>query len=181
MPYLEEYFNWDHYEIIGKGKSFGTMDMKSIFQTAIRFLGWEKLSIDPPSLHSITLGFWYWNILNCIRSPVRLEYFVVGDDYGSNNGLLISPEMWRNIVKPELRDLIETGKKKDMQIVMHSDGDVSALLDDFVELGVDYLHPCQTVGGMPKEDVTNYKGMTLLREDNTLEYRGYPPVGEYNV
>jgi len=177
MPLLEQYFDWSRYEIIGEGDSFGTRDMKSIFQTALRFLGWDNFAKRPtPYIGDITREFLKWNHTNLERSPVKLRYYIIGDDYGMNNGLLLSPHMWRSLIKPELYKLIEQARYFGLSVIMHSDGDVSELLDDFVEIGVSYLHPCQCVGGMPFPNIIGHKGMQFIREEIPLTYQGYTPM-----
>ena len=62
------------------------------------------------------------------------------DDWGSQERLLISPEMWREIFKPlyvEYVDLIH-GAGKD--VFFHSDGHISAIIPDLIEIGVDALN-----------------------------------------
>jgi uroporphyrinogen decarboxylase len=73
---------------------------------------------------------------------------VIGDDLGTQESLLISPRMYRKLVKPIHADYIafirqHTGAK----IYFHTDGDIFPLLDDLVEIGVDILNPIQTSAG----------------------------------
>ena len=70
-----------------------------------------------------------------------------GDDYASNENLLISPAMFRRFIKPALRRLVTTIKehRPDLKILLHSDGMIQKLLPDFIELGIDVLHPLEPV------------------------------------
>ena len=74
----------------------------------------------------------------------------IGYDLGSQVGLLMSPAMYRRMLKPIHADLIAFIRERtDARIVFHTDGDVYNLLDDFVEIGVDVLNPVQaSAGGM---------------------------------
>ena len=69
----------------------------------------------------------------------------MGDDFGSQKGLLISPDIWRKMFKPKIAEVIDSVKKKnkDCLIFFHSDGDISEIIGDFVEIGVDFLNPIQ--------------------------------------
>jgi uroporphyrinogen decarboxylase len=72
----------------------------------------------------------------------------IGDDLGTQASLLMSPAMYRTLLKPLHAELIaairgRTGAK----ILFHSDGDVFPLIDDLVEIGVDILNPIQTSAG----------------------------------
>jgi uroporphyrinogen decarboxylase len=70
-----------------------------------------------------------------------------GDDYASNENLLISPGMFRRYIKPALKQLVTTIKERnpDLKIMLHSDGSVEKLLPEFIELGIDVLHPLEPV------------------------------------
>ncbi len=72
---------------------------------------------------------------------VDAGYF--GDDYGAQKGLLFSPKMWREFIKPRLARLFEPFKEREMPILMHSDGQIQQILPDLVEIGLTTLNPVQ--------------------------------------
>ena len=73
-----------------------------------------------------------------------IDVVVMGDDLGSQTGTLISPAMYRRLVKPFHADLIQTIKARThARIFYHSAGAVYPLLNDLVEIGVDLLNPVQ--------------------------------------
>jgi uroporphyrinogen decarboxylase len=74
----------------------------------------------------------------------------VGDDLGSQVGPLVSPAMYRRILKPVHADYLAFIRERTAaKVFFHTDGDVFELLDDFVEIGVDVLNPVQaSAGGM---------------------------------
>ena len=70
----------------------------------------------------------------------------VGDDLGGNDNLLISPEMYREFIKPaelKLYSLIHE-KAPEAALFHHTDGAVFELLPDLIEVGVNVLNPVQT-------------------------------------
>ena len=79
-----------------------------------------------------------------------IDMVKIGDDLGSQVGLLMSPAMYRRMLKPVHADLIAFIKERTKaSIVFHTDGDVYDLLGDFIEIGVDVLNPVQaSAGGM---------------------------------
>ena len=78
----------------------------------------------------------------------NVDIIKIGDDLGSQAGLLISPRMYRQILKPIHADYISFIKERThAKVFFHTDGDVFDLLDDFVEIGVDILNPIQTSAG----------------------------------
>lgn len=73
-----------------------------------------------------------------------LDMVTIWDDYGAQNGSLISSTMWQHFVKPRLADLITIIRSKtDASIAIHSCGSISSLLDDFVEIGIQVINPVQ--------------------------------------
>lgn len=67
------------------------------------------------------------------------------DDFGSQTGLLVSPEIYRKFFKPRHARINEAirRKKKDMHISLHCCGSVYPLIGDFIEAGFDILNPIQ--------------------------------------
>lgn len=78
----------------------------------------------------------------------NVDIIKIGDDLGTEESLMISPRMYRKILKPIHADFIDFIKARTKaKILFHSDGDVAPLIDDFVEIGVDILNPIQTSAG----------------------------------
>jgi uroporphyrinogen decarboxylase len=67
----------------------------------------------------------------------------MGDDVGTNQGLMIRPDTWRDLIKPNLKRIIDTYKAGGCYIYVHCCGNVMQILDDLMELGVDILNPLQ--------------------------------------
>lgn len=68
-----------------------------------------------------------------------------GDDFGAQNGMMISPDMWRKIFKPRFAELFSALKEAnpDVLIMYHSDGAVAPILDDLAEIGLNVFNPVQ--------------------------------------
>jgi hypothetical protein len=58
------------------------------------------------------------------------------EDWGIQDRLLISPDMWREIFKPLFRRLCHAAHKNGLQVLMHSCGYNWAILDDLAEVGI---------------------------------------------
>jgi uroporphyrinogen decarboxylase len=86
-----------------------------------------------------------WSIyLGKVGKYVQLVMYNT-DDYGTQNSLLVSPEIFRTFLKGRNKDLIDHVKSMaDVKVMLHSDGAILPLIDDFVEMGVDILNPMQT-------------------------------------
>ena len=69
----------------------------------------------------------------------------IGDDVGTQRGMLISPKVWRRSLKPRMANFIATLKRINPQvkIAYHSDGDIRPIIPDLIEIGLDVLNPIQ--------------------------------------
>ncbi len=78
----------------------------------------------------------------------NVDIIKIGDDLGTQKSLMISPKMYRAILKPVHADFISFIKARTKaKIFFHSDGDVAPLIEDFIDIGVDILNPIQTSAG----------------------------------
>jgi uroporphyrinogen decarboxylase len=74
---------------------------------------------------------------------VQMVYFT--DDIGAQNSMMISPDTFRSLLKPRLKDLIDHIKNlADVKFMYHTDGSVVPVISDIIEMGVDILNPIQT-------------------------------------
>jgi uroporphyrinogen decarboxylase len=78
-----------------------------------------------------------------------IQVFRTADDMATQQGLLLSPEMYRRFIKPLYKKYYDFIKSKtDAKIFYHSCGNVTDLLDDFIDNGLDIINPVQ-VSAMP--------------------------------
>ena len=61
------------------------------------------------------------------------------DDWGLQNRLMISPESWRDIWKPRYARVYRAAHDAGLLTFLHSCGDITAILDDFIEIGLDVI------------------------------------------
>lgn len=74
----------------------------------------------------------------------RFDLVFYGDDVAHQGGSFLSPEMYRQYLKPRQRRLIEFVREwTSAPIVYHSCGAVASLLPDLVDIGIDVLNPVQ--------------------------------------
>jgi len=77
-----------------------------------------------------------------------IDIIKIGDDLGTQAGMLISPKMYREFIKPFHAEYIAFIKERtNAKVFFHTDGDVFDILDDLVEIGVDILNPIQVSAG----------------------------------
>jgi uroporphyrinogen decarboxylase len=74
----------------------------------------------------------------------RVDFIRIADDFGSEDGLIISNENWTNYCQPAIQRFVEIPKKLGVKFYMHSCGAVRKLVPDFISMGADVLDPIQT-------------------------------------
>jgi len=73
-----------------------------------------------------------------------IDVIMVSDDLGGENGPLISPELYRDLIKPAQRKLWQFIKSNtEAYLFLHSCGSISKFVPDLMEMGVDILNPVQ--------------------------------------
>jgi uroporphyrinogen decarboxylase len=69
----------------------------------------------------------------------------VGDNFGTQDRMFVSPDKWRKMFKRGLDKLIRTVKatRPDLFLVYKSDGHIEPIVPDLIDIGVDSLCPVQ--------------------------------------
>jgi|SRR5664280_1864667 len=138
----------------------------SLFELAWHLTGLEKYLVammcDEPWLELLNDRVEKWSTglaVQLVRAGVDAIW--LGEDLGTQTSTLISPEDWRVRFKPRHKRMIEKLRREnpDIIIIMHSDGAVAPLLDDFIEIGVDVYNPVQpNVPGSDPQELKNKYG-----------------------
>ncbi len=75
----------------------------------------------------------------------KLDAVLLGNDFGSQTGLMVDPELLRQLVFPSVKKLIDQAKSYNLKVVYHSCGSIFPVINDFIEMGVDVIHPIQAL------------------------------------
>ncbi len=77
-----------------------------------------------------------------------IDLVITGDDVATQSGLMMSPAMYRRLVKPHhARMFAAIRENTKAKIYLHSCGNVYHIIEDFIEMGVDLLNPIQVSAG----------------------------------
>ena len=87
----------------------------------------------------------------CDRFP--LDWLWTGDDVGGQHSMILSPEKWREMIKPLLAEIFSVGKSAGVWVAYHSCGTIRPIIEDLIEIGMDVLNPiqCNCPGMDPSE------------------------------
>jgi uroporphyrinogen decarboxylase len=154
------------YALVGTGVFGG-----GIFEQPARIMGMElflqSLLSDEKFADTLMEKITELYIINCNKYLDAvgdyINVFVYWNDISSQNYPLISPDMYRRIIKPKDKRLIDAVRKKtDAKIFYHSCGAVKEFIPDFIEIGVDILNPVQvSARGMDTRELKNEFGKDI--------------------
>lgn len=107
----------------------------TIWETAWALRGLERLMMDlieNPELAGRILDIPYHFHLTAARKLVDMgvDMIWIGDDMGTQKGMVISPTMWRDVFKPRMATFVRTLKEinPDVKVAYHSCGDIAAIV-----------------------------------------------------
>lgn len=72
-----------------------------------------------------------------------IDILCVGDDFAAQRGLLMAPELWRRFLKPHLARIFAVGHAAGKPVWFHSCGDITAVLPDLIDIGMDVWETVQ--------------------------------------
>ena len=95
--------------------------------------------------------------LNTLRAcNGRADMVYIADDVGSQQGMLIGPGLWRDLIKPLQKKFNDAIRAQYPATVFHYHccGSILPIIDDLIEIGVDILNPIQPkAAGMNADDL----------------------------
>lgn len=130
----------------------------TIFETAWALRGLSQLLMDfvmNPDMANRVLDIPYQYHLTAAKKLVELGVDMIwtGDDVGTQTGMMISPDTWRQYFKPRMANFIAELKaiNPDVKVAYHSDGDIRMIIPELIEIGLDVLNPVQPACMNPAE------------------------------
>ncbi len=123
------------------------------FQDACAAFGMEQalitMMMNPDMFRAvidrITLFYLKANEIFYESTKGYLDVVLIGNDFGSQTGLMVGPEQLREFVFEGTKQLIDQAKSYGLKVVHHSCGSIFPIIGDLVELGVDVIHPIQAL------------------------------------
>jgi len=91
-----------------------------------------------------------------------VDGITLSDDWGSNQTMLFSPRMWRNLIAPYVRRVVEHAHSLGLFVNLHSDGYIMQIMDDLIDIGFDSMHPVQESAGMAPRTVKERYGDRIV-------------------
>lgn len=96
-------------------------------------------------------------------NQVGVDFIVLGDDAAENSRPLISPKLFRKLILPQYKKIVNTS---DVPIIWHSDGHVTPLLPMIIEAGFTGVHSLETKANIDLANIKSQYGDKLVLAGN---------------
>lgn len=120
----------------------------SLYERAWTLAGMENLMMamiaDKRFAHRLMDRILHFN-LRVIENACAhdIDAMKFGDDWGMQTGLQMGPRLWREFIKPRVREMYQRVKASGKFVFIHSCGKVDGVFSDLIECGLDVFNPFQ--------------------------------------
>lgn len=123
---------------------------QTVLETAYEMRGMDKLFVDfherPDYVRALFAGITERRRFQArFFAEVGVDVLRIGDDIATQTGLLVGPEMYRQWIKPYHAEVVAAARRVNprIHVLYHSDGALTALLPDLLDVGVTAINPVQ--------------------------------------
>ena len=126
--------------------------------------------VSPDKVHRLLRAVtdFYVRIIKRAAAEKQCDGIWISDDLGTQTGPFFSPEIFRDFFKPYYKEIISTCHELGMHTWLHACGNIEIFLPDFIEIGLDVIHPIQKhtmveaeIAGKYGGDITFFSGLDV--------------------
>ncbi|GAF95536.1 unnamed protein product, partial [marine sediment metagenome] len=100
--------------------------------------------LDPELVHALArIATDYYKAAAEMAQAAGVDAIVMNGDLAGEETTIMSPDAYREYIKPSHAEIVEHVHNLGLLIIKHTDGNFWPILDDFLEVGFDALHPIQ--------------------------------------
>ena len=101
--------------------------------------------------------------LDCAKASIDaagpwLDGFVIWGDVAYRKSTLMHPDYWRAYYKPWVKAIADYRHARGLDVIYHGCGNVNAIFEDFIEIGIDAYNPLEVKAGMDVVDLRRRYG-----------------------
>jgi len=140
----------------------------TLFEQAWQLRGYEQFIIDMCEnrafVEELLDKLLEYRTLQCQKYvELGVDIIALGDDFGMQDRIMVSPDLWREYFKPRMKELISRYSQGHKVYTMyHSDGYIEPIIDDLIEIGIDILNPIQPESMDPCQIKRKYRDRLTL-------------------
>jgi len=100
--------------------------------------------------------------LRRVAARKQIDLIGFGEDIACKNGPLMSPAMFRDLILPRYRSAMKFANNNGVDLTWYdSDGDLRALIPDYLSVGINGVAPCEVAAGMDPVELRRTFGREL--------------------
>jgi len=113
-------------------------------------------------------------VARCLAEHIIFDGFYMIEDLAGTNGMLFSPEMWRELLKPSVERIGAFLRANNIAFWMHSCGNAQPIFDDLIECGLHVINPLEAKSGLDVRELKKSYGdrLTLFGNINVITMAG---------
>ncbi|MBO5657696.1 MAG: uroporphyrinogen decarboxylase (URO-D) [Agathobacter sp.] len=152
---------FDYSGVLGQkaaGEAMGKLTMGftpiGIFELLHNLMGFEdclmNFILEPEEMHELIdyLTEFRLKYFKLMVENFRPDVIQFHDDWGAKTNLFMSPDTWREFIKPAYKKIYGYLKSEGIIIMHHADSFLEPIIEDMVELGIDIWQ-----GALPQNDL----------------------------
>ncbi len=123
------------------------------------------MGMDPDRMGKIInrIGAFY---LECTKAQIKaanglLDGFVIWGDVAYKSSLFFEPDYWRTYFKPWVKAMADYCHDHNLPVIYHGCGNVKAIFQDFIDIGIDGYNPLEAKAGMDVVELRRDFGHTI--------------------
>jgi hypothetical protein len=125
-----------------------------LFERSHYLMGFEDALIaymeEPETMEALISAIADWKIgqLKQVIEKLRPDVIHYHDDWGTKFNLFLPPDLWRRIIKPHHKRIVDCVKSYGVLFMHHSDSICEPIVEDMAEIGIDIWQ-----GAIPQDDI----------------------------
>jgi uroporphyrinogen decarboxylase len=107
-----------------------------------------------------------------LEKGLKLDGLWIYGDMAFNTGPFCSPAMYRDLIWPQHKRMVDWGHANGLKVIFHTDGDVRRVVPDYIDAGFDALQPLEAKASMDVRELCPEYGdqMTFFGNMNIMVY-----------
>lgn len=119
--------------------------------------------------------------IKILKKYFDFDVIAFHDDWGNNQNMFFSMDMWREFIKPCIQKVIDCTHEQGMIFEMHSCGYIKPTVGELVEMGIDSIQPLQYCNEVDDLKATYGDKILLSGGFNTQEVLERPGATEEEI
>ncbi len=119
-------------------------------------------------------------LIGKISDHYRPDVITFHDDWGTQNAPFFSPDLWRELIKPRMREIVDFSHEREILFEMHSCGKYDEIIPDIAETGVDTLQ-CMDINDLRAAMAKTGKSMSYCASFHSQKLEVADNVGKLDA